>query len=217
MALISCPECQRQISDLARFCPGCGCPIAEGTMRQAPPPVQAQPQVQSPQSVKVAPAPPVVEPTTEPTDPEALREMLLRDLANVSLRKRYLAVRTPALKQRDRDSRPVNLELFLQIVAGSIGVGLFPLVLLIAISFLVGMAILRSQDRMPGVGAEQLGRMFGHGIFIAVVLGFISGFFALIYFGIVSVRLRNRCEELGPLPDDAPPNSAQARKRFLGE
>ena len=29
MALISCPECGKQVSDLAVSCPGCGCPIAK--------------------------------------------------------------------------------------------------------------------------------------------------------------------------------------------
>lgn len=29
MALINCPECGRQISDKAEFCPGCGCPAKE--------------------------------------------------------------------------------------------------------------------------------------------------------------------------------------------
>lgn len=28
MALIQCPECKREISDKASFCPGCGCPIS---------------------------------------------------------------------------------------------------------------------------------------------------------------------------------------------
>lgn len=29
MALITCPECGRQVSERAKACPGCGCPIAE--------------------------------------------------------------------------------------------------------------------------------------------------------------------------------------------
>lgn len=29
MALIKCPECGREISDKASFCPGCGCPASE--------------------------------------------------------------------------------------------------------------------------------------------------------------------------------------------
>lgn len=28
MALIKCPECGQQISDKAKVCPSCGCPIA---------------------------------------------------------------------------------------------------------------------------------------------------------------------------------------------
>lgn len=35
MALISCPECGKQISDVAESCPHCGFPVAS---RQAPPP-----------------------------------------------------------------------------------------------------------------------------------------------------------------------------------
>ena len=31
MALIKCPECGRQVSDKARACPGCGCPVADET------------------------------------------------------------------------------------------------------------------------------------------------------------------------------------------
>lgn len=27
--LLTCPECQRQVSDKAAFCPGCGYPVAE--------------------------------------------------------------------------------------------------------------------------------------------------------------------------------------------
>jgi hypothetical protein len=29
MALISCPECDSEVSDLALACPHCGCPLAE--------------------------------------------------------------------------------------------------------------------------------------------------------------------------------------------
>ncbi len=40
MALISCPACQRQVSDAAVACPGCGHPIAgsaasKGTFKEA--------------------------------------------------------------------------------------------------------------------------------------------------------------------------------------
>ena len=31
MALVNCPECQRQVSDKAPGCPNCGCPIAAKT------------------------------------------------------------------------------------------------------------------------------------------------------------------------------------------
>lgn len=37
MALISCPECRREISDRASACPTCGCPI---TTRNSTPAVQ---------------------------------------------------------------------------------------------------------------------------------------------------------------------------------
>lgn len=37
MALISCPECHREISDRASACPTCGCPVAS---RSVPPAVQ---------------------------------------------------------------------------------------------------------------------------------------------------------------------------------
>jgi hypothetical protein len=30
MTLISCPECQKEVSDLAEACPCCGFPVAEG-------------------------------------------------------------------------------------------------------------------------------------------------------------------------------------------
>lgn len=32
MALIECPECGREISDKAVSCPGCGCPVVEGSV-----------------------------------------------------------------------------------------------------------------------------------------------------------------------------------------
>lgn len=36
MALIICPECQREISDKARTCPHCGCPIDHTTLSELP-------------------------------------------------------------------------------------------------------------------------------------------------------------------------------------
>lgn len=35
MALITCPDCQKQISDLAPACPNCGRPIAETNSQSA--------------------------------------------------------------------------------------------------------------------------------------------------------------------------------------
>lgn len=29
MALITCPECGKQISDKAKTCPNCGCPVSD--------------------------------------------------------------------------------------------------------------------------------------------------------------------------------------------
>lgn len=34
MALIKCPECEKEISDKATICPSCGCPIGEGAPAQ---------------------------------------------------------------------------------------------------------------------------------------------------------------------------------------
>ena len=50
MALINCSECGHQVSDKAKTCPNCGCPIAI----QLPPPIpeQGQPQ-QAPQQIGV--------------------------------------------------------------------------------------------------------------------------------------------------------------------
>lgn len=36
MALIKCPECGREISDKANFCPGCGCPASEFKQNNVP-------------------------------------------------------------------------------------------------------------------------------------------------------------------------------------
>lgn len=36
MALIKCPECGREISDKASFCPGCGCPASEFKQNNVP-------------------------------------------------------------------------------------------------------------------------------------------------------------------------------------
>ncbi len=36
MAMISCPECGREVSDRAAACPQCGCPIAPGSPSSAP-------------------------------------------------------------------------------------------------------------------------------------------------------------------------------------
>ena len=33
MALISCPECKREISDRAQVCPNCGCPLSNDSTR----------------------------------------------------------------------------------------------------------------------------------------------------------------------------------------
>jgi hypothetical protein len=35
MALVDCPECRRQVSDRARACPQCGCPIHSSTVPEA--------------------------------------------------------------------------------------------------------------------------------------------------------------------------------------
>lgn len=32
MALIKCPECGKEISDLAKACPSCGCPVHSGSV-----------------------------------------------------------------------------------------------------------------------------------------------------------------------------------------
>ena len=48
MALISCPECGREVSDQAPTCPHCGTPIA----RPAPPPPQTPPPAVPPQPAK---------------------------------------------------------------------------------------------------------------------------------------------------------------------
>ena len=61
MALISCPECERQISDKAVVCPHCGYPVRE--LRQAPP-------------TKVPEQPPTTPPPEKPAElevPLALR------------------------------------------------------------------------------------------------------------------------------------------------
>ena len=41
MALITCPECGRQISDMAESCPGCGCPKAVWEKKNAAAPLPA--------------------------------------------------------------------------------------------------------------------------------------------------------------------------------
>jgi serine/threonine protein kinase len=68
-------------------------PPAQGKT-EAPPEEQPEP--------IPAPSPEVPSPDQTTTSPERLREMLLADLENVELRKRYLAVRTPELRQLDR-------------------------------------------------------------------------------------------------------------------
>jgi len=37
MALLSCPDCRREVSDLAPACPGCGRPINPSTRLNEPP------------------------------------------------------------------------------------------------------------------------------------------------------------------------------------
>ena len=44
MALISCPECGREVSDQAPVCPNCGAPIARSAASAVPPPPAAAPQ-----------------------------------------------------------------------------------------------------------------------------------------------------------------------------
>ena len=44
MALISCPECGKEVSDQAPTCPNCGAPIARTAQPQPPPPPAAPPQ-----------------------------------------------------------------------------------------------------------------------------------------------------------------------------
>ena len=34
MALFTCPECGKQVSDKAEMCPNCGCPISKQTIQE---------------------------------------------------------------------------------------------------------------------------------------------------------------------------------------
>ncbi len=223
MALMNCPECRRQISDKAGFCPGCGYPIASASIGSSPLPDQALPQGTTPQSVEARPAPsvePIVPPppnppASEPTDPESLRELLLRDLANVSLRKRYLAARTPALKQRDREDRTAKQGFFFCVIEGAYTAAVFPFVLLFIFALWVAIGFVRNANSPNLPSPYELGRLFGHGLFVACASALFLGPIAFVYGLIIFTRKRNRREELGPLPDDAPVNAAQARKRFL--
>jgi hypothetical protein len=223
MALMNCPECRRQISDKAGFCPGCGYPIASATIGSSPPPDQALSQGTTPQSVEARPAPsaepivplPARPPATESTDPESLRELLLRDLASVSLRKRYLAARTPALKQRDREDRTAKQGFFSCVIEAAYTAAAFPFVMLFIFALWVAIGFVRNANNPNLPGPYEFGRLFGHGLFIACASALFLGPIAFVYGWITFARKQNRCEELGPLPDDAPVNSAQARKRFL--
>lgn len=42
MALILCPECGREISDKATFCPGCGCPVTFHVKGKLPPEIDIE-------------------------------------------------------------------------------------------------------------------------------------------------------------------------------
>lgn len=64
VALISCPECGRQISDQAGACPQCGMPVAPPGFRPVPPPpgFRAPPPAGRPLAVPshLPPTPPIV-------------------------------------------------------------------------------------------------------------------------------------------------------------
>ena len=49
MGLISCPECNREVSDVAANCPGCGYPISQNSPRAQSQPFAAPPYYSPPQ------------------------------------------------------------------------------------------------------------------------------------------------------------------------
>jgi len=146
-----------------------------------------------------------------------LREMLLQDMRNISLRKRYLAVRPEHLRRLDEKIKLEGINWLLgRLLRGAItygamgafiGLGLGCLKLLLFPSPGVGMVEVQKRDLAFLAGTSWL--------------GFMSAMAPWTIRCLHRRRMAKRINDLtgvfGPLPDDAPPDLEKASKEFLGE
>lgn len=152
---------------------------------------------------------------------EQLREALMKDAANVELRKQYLAVRTPELRDLDQGG-----EKTLNMALRQMGIGFLLGAIGGVIAGLIGMGLVAyfGEATFEGKGSVKarlfdvvilIGAQLGP-ILLGVCAGIAGGLFGLHMF--LHERMMGKiAAELGPLPEGAPDDLAKARKQFLGE
>lgn len=134
-------------------------------------------------------------------DQQRLREMLLADLHNVALRKRYLAARTDFQRVLD-----LGAAAWWRVMG--IGAAIGGVIGLVAPCGSSGQAWIRDLHAVLSP--------LGMALLLAVVGGralpWLTGYTREYYQNEYAIS-----EEIGPLPEDAPKDAAAARKQFLGE
>lgn len=162
-------------------------------------PPQANQPVQTTTS-SVTPAVPS-QPATQADDPKRLRELLLKDMHNVALRKRYLAVRTDFQRVLD-----LGTAAWWRVM----GIGA-------AIGGVIGLVAPCGSSSQAWIkGLHHALSPLGMALLLAVVVGlalpWLTGYTREYY-----QKKHAVSGEIGPLPEDAPKDAAAARKQFLGE
>jgi hypothetical protein len=132
----------------------------------------------------------------------ALRALLLEDMANITLRRRYLTLRTAEQKELD-ESRP---QLDTGEVAGTVLVAA-------VLSVLLGAGAGWLYGVMAGLQKFHVGPWLIGG----AVLGVAGGVAFEVYAMNAAARRRALHAEMGPLPDGDYKTADEARRQFLGE
>ena len=148
--------------------------------------------------------------------PRQLREMLLKDMTNVALRKRYLAVRTPELREEDRRGGvwswvgPQILGLYVGFLT-PVGFFLFGTIIFV----MSGKAGVLLSSELSGKGGVPLSDVWQGLLFVASIGAFIGW----LYGCVVMSKSRDWRAEIGPLPSDFlySLDKRKVRQKFLGE
>jgi hypothetical protein len=132
----------------------------------------------------------------------ALRELLMEDMANVTLRRRYLALRTPEQRELD-ESRP---QIDPGEIAGTLLVGAVLGVILGAVLAWL-FSLLAAWEKYS----------VGPWLIAGAVLGVVASIVFEVSATDAAARRRALHAEMGPLPDGKYRSADEARREFLGE